>query len=137
MKAYRFYFEFVERWLVYLSAGKSTRSYLMYILKSDLSRAPQGFIIDIRRLVEDVHLVERHKHSSFLLQSLFELMYRGLIGESIAQELEVLRTDLLEESLHDLDIQIRRLPVILSLLMVLFIFPAYLILLLGPVIQSL
>ena len=126
MKNISFKLDFIAGWLVYLSAGKATRFYILSVLKRDLGLAPIEFKSMLRLLLDDPNRVIEGKALHYLDQNLVDHIRRGLVGEPIYEELLLLRQEFLEENQFQLEKQIQRLPSLLSLILIFLIFPSYL-----------
>lgn len=79
-------------------------------------------------LLENLHPCRR---------SLLLLLDKGLKGLPILPHLIILEEEIIQSCETELENQIQKLPLLLMLPIFLLMFPAYLILLFGPIIQSL
>jgi hypothetical protein len=70
-------------------------------------------------------------------RSLLILLEKGLKGLSILPHLMELEEEIVRSCEVELESQIQKLPILLMIPIFLFMFPAYLLLLFGPIIQSL
>lgn len=69
-------------------------------------------------------------------QVLLELLERGLAGEAIYQHLLQLEIEIIEACQDEMNDKLARLPFILLIPLLLFQFPAFLMLLFGPLLQN-
>ena len=69
-------------------------------------------------------------------QTLLELLERGLAGEAIYQHLLQLEIEIIEACQDEMNEKLARLPFILLIPLLLFQFPAFLLLLFGPLLQN-
>jgi hypothetical protein len=69
-------------------------------------------------------------------QTLLELLERGLAGEAIHQHLLQLEIEIIEACHDEMNEKLARLPFILLIPLLLFQFPAFLLLLFGPLLQN-
>jgi hypothetical protein len=69
--------------------------------------------------------------------ALISLLERGLLGQPILESLKILEDEVHRAAVVELDYHIGRLPFLSMIPLFLFQFPAYLILLLGPLMSSL
>ncbi len=76
-------------------------------------------------------LISKNQNSIYR-QSLILLIERGLAGESILAQLQSLEGEVSAACLEEIDQHMRKLPYLLMIPLLLFQFPAYLILLLAP-----
>lgn len=89
-------------------------------------------------------LLQQGQETIFLLrelqslhrQVLLQLLERGLAGESIYNALLQLESELIEACQDELANKIARLPFLLLVPLLLFQFPAFLLLLFGPLLQN-
>lgn len=125
--------EFISDWIVKLSGGVSTRSFLLYVLKRDLGRAPDELFFLFHMFLENPEYDCTSYIQSSMDLNFIELIKKGLNGHAVFHELKVFREQMYEEYSYELDKKIHKLPALLSLVLVFFIFPAYLLLLIGPV----
>lgn len=70
-------------------------------------------------------------------RALVSLLERGLQGQPILESLKALEEEVLRAALSELDGHIARLPFLSMIPLFLFQFPAYLLLLLGPLMSDL
>jgi len=70
-------------------------------------------------------------------QVVLEVIERGLEGTPILEELKQLELDLIETSENQIEHELRALPIVSLIPVLLLQFPAYLLLLLGPWIKQL
>lgn len=76
-------------------------------------------------------------HFSYpLTQNYFVLIKEGLSGAPILDKLKTFESEVLEHIELQLQIQLNRLPYLLMIPLMLFIFPSYLILMLGPILSD-
>ena len=77
------------------------------------------------------------KPLSFYRKTLIEILERGLQGDPILDRLKEFEKETLEISKEELDKHLEKLPFICMIPLMLFQFPAFLLLLLGPVVLQL
>ncbi|GIL17097.1 MAG: hypothetical protein BroJett040_08480 [Oligoflexia bacterium] len=77
------------------------------------------------------------KISSPYRRAVLQLVDRGLAGDSILQQVKILEIEIHEVCSAELDAFVAQLPFKVLLPLVLFVFPAFMILLLGPLVLSL
>lgn len=70
-------------------------------------------------------------------RALFSLLERGLAGQPILEALTALESEIQRSALLELDLHLARLPFLSMIPLFLFQFPAFLLLLLGPLLTSL
>lgn len=133
MKNMSYSMEIISDWLVNLSGGVSTRSFILIVLKRDLGRAPEDLFFIFHMLIENPDYDFSYYCRGRLDSNFLDLLRKGLLGHAVFQELTIFREQVFEEYSFEIDRKIQRLPAILSLILVFFIFPAYLLLLIGPV----
>ena len=75
-------------------------------------------------------------HSPFR-RALFQVLWRGLKGEPILPALKVLRVEMTAACELELQNYYSRLPLVCLVPLLFFIFPAFMILLMGPVLSQL
>ena len=136
MKNMAYKLEFISDWIVNLSGAMSTRSFLLYVLKRDLGRAPDELFFIFNMLLENPDFDFSYYFDGHLDSNFLEIVRKGLIGHAVFQELKAFREQIFEEYSYELDKKIHKLPAQLSLVLVFFIFPAYLLLLIGPVLTG-
>jgi hypothetical protein len=69
-------------------------------------------------------------------RSLLDLFARGIHGESIYQQVLTLEAELTEICYDDINRHVAQLPVKMLIPLLFLIFPAYFVLLLGPIVQN-
>lgn len=74
--------------------------------------------------------------SSLYRRSLLQILERGLRGEAVYSVLLQLETELVEACQEEISNKVARLPFILLIPLLLFQFPAFLMLLFGPLLQN-
>lgn len=70
-------------------------------------------------------------------KALFALLERGLSGQPILEALQALESETLRAASSELDTHVGRLPFLSMVPLFTFQFPAYLILLIGPIFSQL
>lgn len=74
---------------------------------------------------------------SHLQQQLFNVLRRGLAGEPISDQLKLLEDEMLAVSREDINAHIERLPALMLIPMILFQFPSFMLILIGPIFSQL
>ena len=69
-------------------------------------------------------------------QMLLEIIFKGVVGEPVLRPLKVLQEEMIEKSKEDIDMHLAKIPFQLMLPLLIFQFPAYLILLFVPILKS-
>ena len=120
-----------------LENGHSVRTGVRQFLS--ISKDP--FIVVVRKWLllidqdQSLHSLLENLHPC--RRSLLLLLDKGLKGLPILPHLIVLEEEIIQSCEVELETQIQKLPLLLMLPIFLLMFPAYLILLFGPIIQSL
>lgn len=120
-----------------LEKGQSVRAGLNYYLhreKNDFALV----VVQWMGLLQQGHSTRKLLLSvkSLHRQVLLELLERGLSGEPIYQALLQLETEIIEACQDEMNETLARLPFILLVPLLLFQFPAFLMLLFGPLLQN-
>lgn len=135
MRALKDQIFFLEELNLHISSGNSTNLYVKDVLKrdhcSDFIRKGLGVLIE-----NPSYKLPKLSKSS-LNADFWSLIQSGLNAEPIADELNVLLETFREQQKCEYEKKIALLPVIMSLFLLFFIFPAYMFLLVGPVLSSL
>lgn len=124
-----------------IEKGHSTRQGVLLYLKKSRSE----FATDVSRWftwvqqgqkIDSSTARQRLNCTSTSRIALFELLERGLRGESIYQQLQMLETEI-KEACHDEQARyLARLPFLMLIPLLFFMFPAYLLLLFGPLLSQ-
>lgn len=120
-----------------IEKGESIRSAVQcYIVKEDdeLSRLVATWISRREQGVSTQNLLLQTK-SSFR-QAILMLMERGICGESIYQHVVQLEEEVIEASAGELETFLSLLPMKMLIPLLMFQFPAFLILLFGPLLAE-
>lgn len=116
-----------------MEGGESVRMGLVAYLRLE----PDSLSETVRQWL---HLFERGASTDAFLQrlesparrNLLLLLEKGLLGEPILQNLTVLGDELQEQGFAEIELFLARLPFRMMLPLLFFLFPAFLLLLLGP-----
>ena len=122
-----------------LENGRSVRDGLTRFLQKSPS---DDFVhllehwIAVREL-RGVKGLRQHRGWTSWRQMVLEMIERGLAGNPILEELKQMELDLIAASDNQIERELRALPIMSLVPVLLFQFPAYLLLLLGPWMQQL
>ncbi|MBX2995487.1 MAG: hypothetical protein KF681_11720 [Bdellovibrionaceae bacterium] len=116
-----------------MEGGESVRMGLVAYLRLE----PDSLSETVRQWL---HLFERGASTEMFLQSLESparrnlllLLEKGLLGEPILQNLTLLGDELQEQGFAEIELFLARLPFRMMLPLLFLLFPAFLLLLLGP-----
>lgn len=120
--------------LLHMDSGQS----LSFALRSSMSKLPAEIGVQVSRLLilhqTNAESVYHPQEMAPLRAVLFEILWSGLNGASVVQKLEELLPE--AERLAHMDLQnfVSRTPIYSMLIVLLFFFPAFLILTLGPLV---
>lgn len=120
-----------------LEKGQSVRQGLNFYLKrhdDELSKVVVLWLGHLQQGQSPRKMVLEQKSAH--RQVLLELLERGLVGESIYQQLILLESEIIEACQDELNTKLARLPFILLIPLLLFQFPSFLMLLFGPLLQN-
>lgn len=118
--------------LQYVAQPATTR------IERTLERQILGFLRSIEQTCESDHAMgdESGDEMSLYRQSLFSLLFVGVQGNSILPQLRELRSEIEAQLELDMKAHIESLPLKMLIPLLLGMFPAFLILLLGPITQN-
>lgn len=125
---------FVKHLKSQLQAGKS----LSFALEAFLERNNNSFGRDLQKW----WLLKKHgqhfqvENRSPFQQSLFKIMDEGLKGAPVYEFLENLELEMEEEFERQWKLYLEKLPMILSIPLLFLFFPAYVVLLFGPLLNQ-
>lgn len=129
-------FGLAQKLKIQIAAGNSVLSFIKLVLnRENLNKEHRKyFLILLSNPTSELRGIVKSKG----LQKLFwEILQKGLNGCSVYLEIE----HFIDEIERQLDLEVERrlklLPLFLSFFLLVFIFPAYLILLMGPVLGQL
>jgi hypothetical protein len=91
---------------------------------------------DLHMTMTAGHVVEPHLNSPWQ-NAFWELATRGCLGQPVLEPLRALEDEIERAAQAELDDHISTLPFRVMLPMLIFMFPAYLLVLLGPLIREL
>jgi hypothetical protein len=115
-----------------IEQGESVRSSLLSAISNTTEKSVLRVALE-ELVADDLGQVKKvNRALSIWAQQLVNLCARGLNGESIHSQLIGLEKDVLESALEEIDVYAAKLPVIGLLPLLLFVFPAIAILLIGP-----
>lgn len=121
-----------------IECGQSVRSGLEQFLKEEKNIFSQKVLLWLnlldRGLQTDQFIDELTSQSQ---KSLLKIIELGLFGESIYTQMIMLVQDIEERCEGEIELFLAQLPVKMMLPLLFFLFPAFLVLLLGPLLQSL
>lgn len=121
---------------LFLESGHSVRSAMMRLSKE--SQLPL-FATAIELLAtydrgHDVTAIIQEGRSAFE-RALLEVLHRGLRGEPVLAAIRILREEIERASVIELNHYMARLPMLALVPLLLFLLPAFMILLFGPLFQ--
>ena len=119
--------------------GHSVREALYRFLKQSPANKFKSFLEFWTAVREKngVKGLQEHPGWTSWRQVVLEVIERGLQGNPILEELKQLELDLIAASESQVEYELRALPIVSLIPVLLFQFPAYLLLLLGPWVQQL
>lgn len=124
----------LELWKREIFSGRSS----LFFVKNVLNREFLSLFFRnrLQKLLQNPH--EEHNFSSLnaLDEEFFHLVQRSLLGEPVSNEVENLLEQVYLELEQEYDRRLGRLPMYLSFFLLFFIFPAYMLLLIGPVLEQ-
>lgn len=125
----------------YISLSLKQGVYLKISLNTWVAKNIGPFSLELREFLqywESGANVEKliQEKKSYLKSSLFELFYWGLQGRGIYAPLKALEKELFSEANRQVHRQLSRLPYIMLVPLLLFQLPAFLLLLLGPLLSE-
>jgi len=107
-------------------------------LQSYLDGAHDALALELRRqLIRKMQGALRLKFSSYREQALWDLIERGMAGQPTLEALQALEAEVEQAAQSEIDAHLAELPFRVLIPLILFQFPAYLLLLLGPMLRSL
>ena len=115
------------------SVAEAIRSYVKTLPEESFAKE-LGFFLFTEERGGDFEI---QKLKSPYRKHLIELLKRGLQGEPILEGLEELEKDLIEAAKQELEIHLQKLPFLCLIPLLLFEFPALLLLLIGPLLSHL
>jgi hypothetical protein len=120
-----------------LEKGQPTKSGILNYLKKEAGDFPQFVSKWLAHLQQGQSTHELLRQNiSLHRRVLLQLLERGLRGESIYNPLCQLEVEIIEACEHELSQKLARLPLLLLIPLLLFQFPAFLLLLFGPLLQN-
>lgn len=122
-----------------LETGDSVRTGLLAALNDQ--QTPPEVKMDLMRIknahdLGQAYVLPQGRSASVFYRHLVHLISRGLAGESILHGLMELEKETFESCLDEMEVYCARLPIIALPPLLFFIFPAIMLLILGPVVQS-
>ena len=121
----------------YLSAQRSLREAIYIFIQENKSPFAQDvekwliFLEQGRSLDR-----EKHSHSNIYRQQLLDILAKGLKGHSILPVLEQFEEEIVEKSFHEVEEFAARLPFQMLIPLLFFQFPAFIMLILGPILKK-
>lgn len=100
----------------------------------DLKR-PNDFEVELVRLLGGARRAQDSKTLGFYSRTLLSIFRDGLSGDSVLERLQELQRDLERQTEIDIQAHIERLPMIMLVPLLLLQLPAFLLLLLGPLVN--
>lgn len=135
MNELKAYIESLEELFLTLSAGKSTHYFIKNVLNRD--ELPIFLNKSFHILLENPDFELCKLGNSCLSKEYFRLIQSGLHGEPIMNELTILLDSFRQSLISEYEKRLNALPIYMSLFLLFFIFPAYMVLLTGPILQKL
>jgi hypothetical protein len=120
-----------------LECGRSTSEALRTIspgLDFEIRQEVTQLLLNMAR--GDQQVVQKIKMKSPYRQSLFVVLYSGLIGEPIVARLKELEQEIQSACEEEIELFISKLPMRILLPMLLIQFPAFLLLMFGPLLDE-
>lgn len=114
-----------------------------YSIRSGINYFISNYKNDFQEVIASWLIAREHeqklctKNLSIYRVHLISILDRGLSGESIYKPLCELELEIIEACEHEMALKISRLPFLLLIPLLLLQFPAFLILLFGPILKNL
>jgi hypothetical protein len=124
----------LELWKREIFSGRSSLFFVKNVLNREF--VSLFFRNRLQKLLQNPH--EDHNFSSLNLldEEFFQLLQRSLLGEPVSDELEKLLDQVYLSLELEYDRRLGQLPIYLSFFLLFFIFPAYMLLLMGPILEQ-